>query len=220
MAFQRNIKQIGDAFHLLTLLPDSCSSLAFFDPQYRGVLDKMNYGNEGARQKERAALPAMTTTSIIGVLIALTRVIQPSGYVMLWLDKFELLNAASLYACGDLSIVDLVTWDKGRIGMGYRTRRRAEYLLIMQRAPIKAKATWTRHNIPDVWNERQDARGHTHAKPIGLQTALIEASTAPGSLVIDPCAGSYSVMTAAHSAGRDFIGCDLVYGGDNDTPIR
>nr|WP_280523639.1 hypothetical protein [Helicobacter muridarum] len=26
--------------------------LCFFDPQYRGVLDKMKYGNEGERQKE------------------------------------------------------------------------------------------------------------------------------------------------------------------------
>lgn len=36
-----------------TIAPASIKCV-FFDPQYRGVLDKMSYGNEGARQKERA----------------------------------------------------------------------------------------------------------------------------------------------------------------------
>ena len=35
---------------LLSKLADSSIHLAFFDPQYRGVLDKMQYGNEGERQ--------------------------------------------------------------------------------------------------------------------------------------------------------------------------
>jgi site-specific DNA-methyltransferase (adenine-specific) len=50
----------GDALRLLRSLPDGCTPLVFFDPQYRGVLDKLRYGNEGARQKGRFALPAMT----------------------------------------------------------------------------------------------------------------------------------------------------------------
>jgi len=39
----------------------------------------------------------------------------------------------------DLAIVDMVVWNKGRIGMGYRTRRSSEYLLILQKTPIKSK---------------------------------------------------------------------------------
>jgi hypothetical protein len=50
----------GDALALLRSLPDGCTPLVFFDPQHRGVLDKLQYGNEGARQKGRFALPAMT----------------------------------------------------------------------------------------------------------------------------------------------------------------
>jgi hypothetical protein len=46
-----NIAQIGDALALLRSLPGSCSPLGFFDPQYRGVMDKLKFGNEGARQK-------------------------------------------------------------------------------------------------------------------------------------------------------------------------
>ena len=45
----------------LPQLPPSSIPVAFFDPQYRGVLDKLGYGNEGVnRGKARAGLPQMT----------------------------------------------------------------------------------------------------------------------------------------------------------------
>lgn len=58
--FRRNSAQRGDALELLQSLPDCCTPLVFFDPQHRDTLDKLAYGNEGARQKGRALLPAMT----------------------------------------------------------------------------------------------------------------------------------------------------------------
>jgi hypothetical protein len=48
-----NVAQRGDALALLRSLPNSCTPLVFFDPQHRGVLDKLKFGNEGARQKGR-----------------------------------------------------------------------------------------------------------------------------------------------------------------------
>ena len=59
-AYQFNIAQRGDALKLLHSLSGECAPLAFFDPQHRGVLDKLKFGNEGARQKGRAKLPAMS----------------------------------------------------------------------------------------------------------------------------------------------------------------
>jgi len=38
---------------------------------------------------------------------------------------------------------------------------------------------------------------------------LIEAVTDPSDVVLDPVAGSYFVMTAAHQVGRQFLGCDI-----------
>jgi site-specific DNA-methyltransferase (adenine-specific) len=48
---------------------------------------------------------------------------------------------------------------------------------------------------------------------MNLLRALIAATTMPGDLVVDPAAGSFVVMHAALSLGRDFIGCDLAYNG-------
>jgi len=40
---------------------------------------------------------------------------------------------------------------------------------------------------------------------------LIGAVTRPGDLIIDPAAGSFVVMHAAHALSRNFVGCDLAY---------
>jgi len=52
--FPFNSKLKMDGLTLLKSLEDCSVNVVFFDPQYRGVLDKMNYGNEGERQIERS----------------------------------------------------------------------------------------------------------------------------------------------------------------------
>ena len=63
--------------------------------------------------------------------------------------------------------------------------------------------------IPDVWREKVERQGHTHKKPVKLQAALIEAVSNPNDVVIDPAAGSFSVLEACKDKGRNFLGCDL-----------
>jgi site-specific DNA-methyltransferase (adenine-specific) len=182
----------------------------FFDPQYRGIMDKMKYGNEGQRQKERAVLQQMSDETIGLFIIEINRVLKGSGHLFLWIDKFHLCEGVTSWIKNtDFSIVDLITWDKGKIGMGYRTRRKSEYLLILQKAPIKAKGFWTRHDIPDVWSEKITNKVHPHQKPLALQKLLIDAVSSEGDYIVDPCAGSYSVLQACKELQRNFIGCDF-----------
>jgi site-specific DNA-methyltransferase (adenine-specific) len=208
----KNVAQAGDALVLMRSLADGSAALGFFDPQYRELLERQQYGNEGvSRQSVRARLPAMSASYITEVIAEFARVLRPSGYLMRWLDKYVLCEGRHLCIPPDvLKIVDLISTDNDRIGMGYRTRCRGDHLLIMQKPPIKARATWTDHGIPDRWIEKVDRRVHPHAKPIGLIGRLIGAVTQPGDLVVDPAAGSFVVMHAAIQLGRTFIGCDLV----------
>jgi hypothetical protein len=75
----------------------------------------------------------------------------------------------------------------------------------------KALVTWkTKPCIADVWPEPIKAKIHPHQKPFGLQKAVIEATTDPDDVVIDPVAGSFSVMHAAHACGRRFLGGDIL----------
>ena len=209
----RDTRVAMDGLDFLAQLPDASIAATFFDPQYRGVLDKLSYGNEGVlRGKQRSALPQMSSETIAEFIRAIHRVLGPSGHLFLWIDKFHLCSGIDDWTQNTtLETVDLITWNKGRIGMGYRTRRTAEYLIVLQKAPKRAKGIWTRHDIPDVWTEKPPSSKSSgvHPKPISLQQALIEATTASNDPVLDPAAGSFSVLKACQLAGRTFVGCDI-----------
>ena len=184
---------------------------AVFDPQYRGVLNRLKYGNEGrTRGAARAALLPMTDKLIASFIREISRVLRSSGHLFLWVDKFHLCEGVEEWFDDQLmQRVDLVVWDKGRLGAGYRTRRTSEYLLVFQKPPVRAKGQWTNHSIRDVWSEKLAQRRHTHQKPVELQRTLIAAVTAVGEVVVDPAAGSFSVLDACAAAQRRFLGSDI-----------
>lgn len=213
--YKMNKKNLADGIDLLGDINDCSIAAVFFDPQYRGVLDKLKYGNEGKqRGKARSNLAQMDEDTIKKFIVEINRVLQASGHLFLWVDKFHLCQGVlDWFENTDLNLVDMIVWDKGRIGMGYRTRRKSEYLIVAQKNPVKAKACWTDHAIPDVWEEKV-VKIHPHSKPIELQRRLIAATTAEGDVVLDPAAGGFSVFEACQTLGRDFIGGDIEYGED------
>lgn len=201
---------IADGLKFLKSLSDGFAPLCIFDPQYRGVLDKQRYGNEGSRQRLRSQLPQMTDKQIGQFVNEISRILIGSGHLLLWVDKYHLCTGIHHWLVGtELNIVDLIVWNKKKFGMGYRTRRVSEYCLILQKSPVRAKGVWKSHDIPDVIDEKVDS-SFPHAKPIGLQSRLIEALTNPYDLVIDPAAGSYSVLRACRRTKRTFLGCDVL----------
>ena len=205
-----NHKYFINGFELLNNLKDGSIPVVFFDPQYRGVLDKMSYGNEGKRQIKRSELEQMDELIIKKFMEEINRVLMETGHLFLWVDKFHLCQGIAPWIRNtDLTIVDMIVWDKERMGMGYRTRKQSEYLLILQKPPIRAKNIWKTRNIRDVWSEKVDAKIHPHQKPRGLQEALIEAVSNEGDVILDPAAGSFSVMDCAIAKNRFFLGSDL-----------
>lgn len=206
-----NLRNKINGLDLLKSIPDKSVKIAFFDPQYRGVMDKLKLGNEGAKQKKRFDLNQMPEEVIHNFITETNRTLMDTGYLFLWIDKFHLVEGISEWIKDtDLKKVDLITWHKQTFGLGYRSRRVSEYLLVLQKPPIKAKISWVKHNIPDVWIEKiEKGIDHPHSKPIGLQTALIEATTKEGDLVLDPASGSFSVMKCCLNLNRNFIGGDL-----------
>lgn len=74
-------------------------------------------------------------------------------------------------------------------------------------------------------------RIHAAQKPVELHKKLIECSTLPGDLILDPCCGSGSMLVAAKELKRRARGIEKdesyyntamsnVYGGDNATSIQ
>ena len=210
-----NKKNKADGLSLLADINNGTVATAFFDPQYRGVLDKLKYGNEGKnRGKARSELMQMDENTIVQFICEINRVLKDSGHLFLWVDKFHLCQGVLDWIVDtSLNLVDMIVWDKGKIGMGYRTRRKSEYLIVLQKSPVKAKGYWNDHSIPDVWVEKT-TKVHPHSKPIELQKRLIASTTKSGDYVLDPASGGYSVFEACKILGIDFIGGDIAYGED------
>lgn len=210
--WKADARNVGCGLGFMASFPDNSVSAAFFDPQYRGNLEKLKYGNEGSRQKGRAQLTQMPEETILEFLAHIDRVLKPQGHLFLWVDKFHLCEGiGSWLSHVSLSTVDMVTWNKGRMGMGYRTRHQCEYVFVLQKPPKRAKGVWTDHSLVDVADERVPRKGHAHRKPVELQARLIAATTRPGDIIIDPAAGSFSVMASCEKVGaRTFFGTDLV----------
>lgn len=136
-----------DGRELLKAVHDSSVPCVFFDPQYRMVLDKLAYGNEGvSRGMRRSALPQMSVDTIKEFILEIERVLIPSGHLFLWVDKFHLCKGVSGWLPRALQIVDMIVWNKQRMGMGCRTRRQCEYPVVMQKRPTRAKGVWAAHD--------------------------------------------------------------------------
>ncbi len=86
---------------------------------------------------------------------------------------------------------------------------------------VNAVSTWTailmfskgpwRHNVrwPDVSQPKREKMHHEWQKPLEEVETFAKYFSRPGSLVVDPCAGSFTTAVACKRLGRKFVGCDI-----------
>jgi len=203
-----NTRQSGEALELLTNLENNSVSLVFFDPQYEPV-----------RQVLRTDYPLYSQSDyqILRILEQMERILKPSSFCLLWVNKTLLGNdRVPLWLLKTLSlkIVDCLVWHKKNyLGLGNWLRSNAEFCFLIQKHPQTGKVFKNR-SFGNVWEENVLApskRQHPHQKPRELIKALIEATTNPGDLIVDPCAGSFVVLEVCQELKREFLGCDLTF---------
>ena len=176
-------------------------------------MDQLKYGNEGkGRGQRKSALTQMYEETIVRFVRKIDRILIPSGHLFLWIDKFHYSNGCFrkwIYLT-ELEVVDLLVWDKVKMGLGYRTRGTIEFCIVLQKKPRRAKGVWKIHDLKDLCSEKSNnSKGHPHKKPIEMQCELIKAVSDKGDIIIDPAAGSFSVLESANKCNRNFLGCDL-----------
>lgn len=91
-----------------------------------------------------------------------------------------------------------------KIGMGYHWRATNERVSFLEKGKRRLNHLGWSDVIPGP-----RVSGYPTEKPVSVLRALIENSSAPGDLVIDPFLGSGSTGEAALSCGRSFAGCDV-----------
>jgi hypothetical protein len=81
------------------------------------------------------------------------------------------------------------------------------YLHEQKGAPIKTNIT----DIPPIGAVAAERLGYPTQKPQALLERIIEASSSPGDVVLDPFCGCGTTIHAAQKLGRQWIGIDVTY---------
>lgn len=126
-----------------------------------------------------------------------------------WIDLINTLEPATGF-----KFKMLLVWDKGVPGMGDIDCNWGcghELILYLKRG--RREVPYRRSSIIAVDKVPNMQHVHPTEKPVKLIEKLLEMSTDPGDLVVDPFSGSGSTSVAAQRLGRDSIGIEKM-----DTP--
>ena len=99
-----------------------------------------------------------------------------------------------------LDSADLIYWPKQGSSPGYK-----RYLDTAPGAPIQ-DVIW---DIPPIAAQASERMGYATQKPRALLERIIQASSNPGDVVLDPFCGCATTLEAAHKLGRQWIGIDI-----------
>lgn len=117
----------------------------------------------------------------------------------------------------ELDVIQMVVWDKGPYGIGWRYRRSYELVFVAKKPGAPMKWYDTSNRVENII--RPGFRGikkiipssdeHPTAKPVGLPAYFMQLHTQSGDTVLDPFMGGGSTGVAAVTLGRNFIGIEL-----------
>ena len=84
----------------------------------------------------------------------------------------------------------------------------AEYIRYLDEMPgVPLQDVWT--DIPPINSQAKERLGYATQKPLKLLERIIQASSNPGDVVLDPFCGCATTLEAAHKLGRNWIGIDI-----------
>ena len=66
-------------------------------------------------------------------------------------------------------------------------------------------------DIPPIGSQAKERLGYPTQKPVALLERIVQASSNPGDLVLDPFAGCGTAIAAAQKLGRQWIGIDITH---------
>lgn len=201
-----------DCVEWLRTIPDASVDLVVTDPAYAS-LEKHRAVGTTTRLKADW-FPVVANEHLCQVLAEAFRILKPDAHCYVFCDQetMHMLHDFIVRGVGaDHGHVapfrwrKFLVWDKRTIGMGYSYRYRHECIVYLE----KGKRRLNDLSIPDVLSADRVRGGYPTEKPVEILSTLVQQSSEPGQLVIDPFLGSGSTGEAALAAGRHFAGCDV-----------
>lgn len=198
-----------DAIEWLRSLASESVDLVVTDPAYES-LEKHRAKGTTTRLKvsdgsSNEWFPIFPNSRFPELFAELFRVLKRDSHFYMYCDQETMFVAKPMAEASGFKFWKPIVWDKKSIGMGYHYRARYELILFFE----KGKRRLHNLGIADVIECPRIRNGFPTEKPAAVSRVLIEQSSEPGCLVIDPFMGSGSVGVAALGCGRRFAGTDI-----------
>jgi site-specific DNA-methyltransferase (adenine-specific) len=207
----------GDCVAILRELPDECIDLLITDPAYESNekhRTRVNAAGERVRYGTTTRLqgpwfPTFPDARLPELLVELYRVLKRDAHAYIFSNQESARVITPLAEQAGFKWWKDLTWIKTseagtvRIGMGYHWRNCTERIIFLE----KGKRKLNYLGWPEVmFGPSGDGPAE---KPPEVLSRLVENSSIPGELVLDPFAGSGSTGEAALKLGRRALLLDL-----------
>lgn len=220
----------GDAVELMRTLPDGSVDLIVTDPPYESLEIHRSVGTTTRLKKSKASSNvwfSIFPNARFGELMSETaRVLRKNRHAYFFCDETTLFPLVEAGRAAGLRFWKSIVWVKTKrtvdlsgvltgeqagyasvaIGMGYHWRNSTERIVFFE----KGKRKLNNLGWPDlVFGPRGLSSEYPTEKPPGVIRRLIDNSSAPGELVLDPFCGSGVVGHVALAAARNALLFDL-----------
>jgi site-specific DNA-methyltransferase (adenine-specific) len=198
-----------DAVDWLRGLPAGVADLIVTDPPYESLERHRAVGTTTRLKQSKSSSNAwfriFPNARFPELFAEVYRVLARHAHFYLFTDPETAFIAKPMAEAAGFKFWKPLVWDKRTIGMGYHYRSRYEMVLFFE----KGKRRLANLGVSDIIEVPRVRGGYPAEKPPRVSEVLIQQSTLPGELVLDPFMGSASVGVAAQMLGRRFWGNDI-----------
>jgi site-specific DNA-methyltransferase (adenine-specific) len=194
----------GDCLRVLAEMPFSTVDAIVMDPPY--FLPASHYSVRSGTFRSLGDL-SMLEHFFRDVFAACARVLKPTGFLYAFCDG---QSYPPFYATAFPHFKNIrpLIWDKQTSVNGYAWRHQHELILFA----TMVEAPNVKTGDGDIIRERAvpiEDRDHLAEKPEAVLTRLIDKTTPPGGVVLDPFMGSGSTLRAARFLGYRAVGVEV-----------
>lgn len=208
--------QQGDCLELMKEIPDGSVDLIVTDPPYK-ITSRGNGGNSGGMFQKKIVNKGQVfnnnAISIKDYLGEFYRILKPQTHCYIMTNNKNITEFLMAVKDSDFHFIKNLVWVKDNKIMGQSYMSQFEYIIFLRKGPHKKINNCGDSDVLNFPNKKlKDENGktiHDTEKPVGLMKVLIDNSSQPHDLVLDPFMGIGSTGVACVNTNRNFIGMEL-----------
>ena len=186
------------------------------DPPYK-ITARGNGGNSGGMfQKKEVNNGKVFKTNDLEIedwLPEFYRVLKPDSHCYIMTNNKNITHYLNIIDNSDFHFIKNLIWVKDNKIMGQAYMSQFEYIIMLRKGSHKRINNCGVSDVFNIPNKKiKDENGktiHDTEKPIELMQTLIENSTNPNDIVLDPFVGIGSTAIACINTSRNYIGFEL-----------